>query len=232
MKNLSYLFIFSLLCSSAFAQKQKIIAQSNYDYKLFHFGMALDFGFYNLVNDYADNFLENEDVLSIETDGDLGLGVSFILPDLRLNNRLNFRHILTVKTIQRNIKYTFHPDVEGPTVVNQNVESWFVESGFHLKYRADRINNSRVFIFMGPNFGVDMASEKDVLDENIFKLNKSNLTLEVGAGCDFYFEYFKFAPQIKYSYGLKNLIVEDGTIFTSPLEGFYSRGLQISFTFE
>nr|MCS5664072.1 hypothetical protein [Flavobacteriales bacterium] len=86
--------------------------------------------------------------------------------------------------------------------------------------------------FFGPNIGIDMASEKDVKDETIFKLNRSNFALEIGVGCDFYFEYFKFAPQIKYSYGLTNLIVKDETIFTDPLEGFYSRGLQISFTFE
>ena len=232
MRKLGLLSLLILLSFSAFAQKQKIIALSNYDYKKFHFGMALNFGFYNLVNDYSNDFLNNDDVLSIETDGDIGLGVSFILPDLRLNDRLNFRHILTVKTIQRNIKYRFSPDFDGPSEVTQNVESWFVESGFHLKYRADRINNHRAFIFVGPNIGIDMASEKDVLDENIFKLNRSNFAIEIGAGCDFYFEYFKFAPQIKYSYGLKNLIVEDGTIFTSPLDGFYSRGIQISFTFE
>jgi len=232
MKKLGLLSLLILLSFSAFAQKQKIIALSNYDYKKFHFGMALNFGFYNLVNDYTNDFLNNDDVLSIETDGDLGLGVSFILPDLRLNDRLNYRHILTVKTIQRNINYRFSPDYDGPSEVTQNVESWFVESGHHLKYRADRINNQRAFIFFGPNIGIDMASEKDVLDENIFKLNRINFALEIGAGWDFYFEYFKFAPQIKYSYGLKNLIVEDGTIFTSPLEGFYSRGLQISFTFE
>ena len=52
-----------------------------------------------------------------------------------------------------------------------------------------------------------------MLSETIFKLNRSNFALEIGAGCDFYFEYFKFAPQIKYSYGLKKLIVEDGTIY-------------------
>ena len=232
MRKLGLLSLLILLSFSAFAQKQKIIALSNYDYKKFHFGMALNFGFYNLVNDYSSDFLNNDDVLSIETDGDIGLGVSFILPDLRLNDRLNFRHILTVKTIQRNIKYRFSPDFDGPSEVTQNVESWFVESGLHLKYRADRINNHRAFIFVGPNIAIDMASEKDVIDENIFKLNRSNFALEIGAGCDFYFEYFKFAPQIKYSYGLKNLIVEDGTIFTSPLDGFYSRGIQISFTFE
>ena len=232
MKKLSLLFFLVTISISGFAQKQKLIAQSQYDYKKFHFGMALDFGYYNLVNDYSESFLQHNDLLSIETDSDIGLGVSFILPDFRINNRLNLRHLLTVKTIQRNIKYTFNPDYDGPSEVIKNVESWFVESALHLKYRADRINNSRVFVFFGPSFGIDMASEKDVLDENIFKLNKTNLAFEVGAGCDFYFEFFKFAPQIKYSYGVTNLIVQDGTIFTSPLEGFYTRGLQFSLTFE
>ena len=232
MKKLSLLFILASIGFSVFAQKQKLIAQSQYDYKKFHFGMALDFGYYNLVNDYIEGFLSNSDVLSIETESDFGMGVSFVLPDLRLGNKLNLRHILTVKTIQRNIKYTFNPDYDGPTEVVKKVESWFVESAIHLKYRADRINNSRVFVFLGPSFGVDMASEKDVIDENIFKLNRSNLSLEIGMGCDFYFEFFKFAPQIKYAYGLTNLIVQDGTIFTSPLEGFYTRGLQFSITFE
>ena len=232
MKKFSLLILLNCISFSAFAQKQKLLAQSQYDYKKFHFGMALDFGYYNLVNDYSESFLTHSDILSIETDSDFGLGVSFILPDLRINNRLNFRHLLTVKTIQRNIKYTFNPEYDGPSEVIKNVESWFVESAFHLKYRADRINNSRVYVLFGPSFGIDMASEKDVLDENIFKLNKANLSLEIGAGCDFYFEFFKFAPQIKYSYGLTNLIVQDGTIFTSPLEGFYTRGLQFSLTFE
>ena len=232
MKKLALLIIISLMSFSAFAQKQKLISQNNYDYRKFHFGIALDFGFFNLVNDFQDNFLINEDVLSIETDGDLGFGVSFLLPDLRLNNRLNFRHTLTVKNIQRNINYRFSDNYDGPKQVRQKVESWFVESSFHLKFRADRINNSRAFIFFGPSLGIDMASEKNVLDEKIFKLNRSNFALEIGAGCDFYFEYFKFGPQIKYSYGLKNLIVHDGTLFTSPLEGFYSRGIQISLTFE
>jgi len=232
MKKSGLLFLLVILSFSAFAQKQKIIQLNNYDYKKFHFGMALDFGVFNLVNDYKGDFLTNDQLLSIETDSDLGLGVSFILPDLRLSDRLNFRHILTVKTIQRNVKYRFSPYYDGPSEVTQHVESWFVESGFHLKYRADRINNYRAYLFFGPNIGIDMASEKDVKDETIFKLNRSNFALEIGAGCDFYFEYFKFAPQIKYCYGLTNLIVEDGTIFTDPLEGFYSRGLQISFTFE
>lgn len=229
----TFLIIFTLLlCSTSFAQKQKLLAQSNYDYTPLHFGMSLDFSSHNLVPVMKDNFQSNTDLLSVETIDDIGLGVAFVLPDLRLNNRLNLRHIFTINTIQRNIIYRFNPALEGPSEVKQTVESWFVESAFHVKYRADRINNSRVFVFFGPSFGIDMASEKDVKDEKIFKLNRSNFTLEVGAGCDFYFEYFKLGPQIKYSYGLKNLIVEDGTIFTSPLEGFYSRGFQFSLTFE
>jgi hypothetical protein len=232
MRNVKLLFLLVIFSFSAQAQKQQIIALSNYDYKKIHFGMGLDFGQYNLINDLNDRFYQNTDILSIETDSDIGIGVSFILPDLRINDRLNLRHVLTVKTIQRNINYRFSPDHDGPKEVTKRVESWFVESGVHLKYRADRINNYRAFLFIGPNIGIDMASEKDVLDEEIFKLNRSNFALEIGAGCDFYFEYFKFAPQIKYSHGLTNLIVSDGTIYTSPIDGFYSRGFQISLTFE
>ena len=77
-----------------------------------------------------------------------------------------------------------------------------------------------------------MASEKDVKNQNIFKLNRLNVSLEIGFGYDFYFEYFKFAPQIKYSYGLRNLIVNDNTIYTNLINGFYSRGFQFSLTFE
>ena len=232
MKNLELLFLLVIFSFSAQAQKQQIIALSNYDYKKIHFGMGLDFGQYNLINDLNDRFYQNSEILSIETDSDIGIGVSFILPDLRINDRLNLRHVLTVKTIQRIINYRFSPDHDGPKEVTKRVESWFVESGVHLKYRADRINNYRAFLFLGPNIGIDMASEKDVLDEEIFKLNRSNFALEIGVGCDFYFEYFKFAPQIKYSHGLTNLIVSDGTIYTSPIDGFYSRGFQISLTFE
>ena len=87
MKRSSLLLLLIIISFSATAQKQKIIALSNYDYKKFHFGMSLDFGFFNLVNDYTSDFQNHPDILSIETDGDVGLGVSFILPDLRLNKR-------------------------------------------------------------------------------------------------------------------------------------------------
>ncbi len=232
MKILITILIGLTFSSYSFGQKQKVLAQSNYDYIPLHFGMSLDFSSHNLVPIMKNNFQSNTDLLSVETVDDLGLGVAFVLPDLRLNNRLNLRHIFSINTIQRNIIYRFDPAIDGPSEVKQTVESWFVESAFHIKYRADRINNSRVFIFFGPSFGIDMASEKDVENEKIFKLNRSNFALEVGAGCDFYFEYFKLGPQIKYSYGLKNLIVQDGTIYTSPLEAFYTRGFQFSLTFE
>ena len=82
---------------------------------------------------------------------------------------------------------------EGPSVVVKKVESWFVESALHLKYRADRINNSRVFVFLGPSFGVDMASEKDVEDENIFKLIRTIKT-------SLYFTHFNKNPELLAAY--------------------------------
>ena len=55
MKNLELLFLLVIFSFSAQAQKQQIIALSNYDYKKIHFGMGLDFGQYNLINDLNDH---------------------------------------------------------------------------------------------------------------------------------------------------------------------------------
>ncbi len=228
IKILNTFILFIILNFSLFAQTQKILFQGNYDYKKIHFGMALDFGAYNLYSDFNDNFFSNNNLLSVETKNDPCFGLSFLIPDLRINNNINYRHIITVKTIQRNIHYRFKDSQD----IIQKVESWFLESGHYIKFRGDRINNSRIYIFSGPNFGIDMASEKDVKNQNIFKLNRLNVSLEIGFGYDFYFEYFKFAPQIKYSYGLRNLIVNDNTIYTNLINGFYSRGFQFSLTFE
>ena len=84
----------------------------------------------------------------------------------------------------------------------------------------------------GIKHSLDLASKKDVEDDNIFKIENNDLAVEFGVGLDFYFEYFKFSPQLKTSFGVANLLVEDGTLFVEGLDGLYSRSILINFTFE
>ena len=103
---------------------------------------------------------------------------------------------------------------------------------FYLKYRSTRINNYRWYVLGGVKYSLDLSSKQDVEDDLIFKLNRNDVAAEVGIGLDFYFEYFKFSPQLKASWGTSNLLVQDGT---QPIEGIsaiYNRAIFLNLTFE
>ena len=81
---------------------------------------------------------------------------------------------------------------------------------------------------------MDLASQRNIDDEGleIVKIKKDDFLCEIGLGLDFYLPYFKFSPEIKANFGLTNLIVRDGSIYSSSIKEMKTRGFTISITFE
>jgi hypothetical protein len=81
-----------------------------------------------------------------------------------------------------------------------------------------------------------MQSEKDVknaiAEEIIVKAKKDDFAMEFGGGLDFFLPYFKFGIELKMAVGIPNILVEEDTQFSAPLQGLRSRTFLISFTFE
>jgi hypothetical protein len=81
-----------------------------------------------------------------------------------------------------------------------------------------------------------MSSTKDVapgsIDNVIVKTRKNDFMYEVGVGVDFYLEYFKLSPELKYSFGMRDLLVRDGSMYTSAIDRLTSRLFYLSLTFE
>jgi hypothetical protein len=72
-------------------------------------------------------------------------------------------------------------------------------------------------------------------------LNKSfDCMAEVGVGCDFYLPFFKFIPELKFSYGLSNVLNKDRSDlidksrlkFTNSVDKLKSSMIVLSFYFE
>ena len=86
----------------------------------------------------------------------------------------------------------------------------------------------------GLKYSMDIASQEKIDDEGqeIVKLKKNDLMGELGFGIDYYFEYFKFSPQIKLSYGILNLLSKDETVYTKSINRLSTNGWMLSFTFE
>ena len=84
----------------------------------------------------------------------------------------------------------------------------------------------------GIRYTNDLASKAKVVDDNLFKLQRHGADYEIGLGADFYFEYFKFSPQIRAAWGMTNLLVQDGTLPVEAFDGIRNRAILINFSFE
>lgn len=206
--------------------------QPNYDRQNIHFGFSL-----GLANYY---FKVNEKPMRAGTDSvytfDVVPGKGYaigIVSDLRLTKRLNLRFIPSLSYVQRGLDYQmYRPSQDTTIVVSRTVESTFIDFPFTLKFKSDRYGNGRAYVLAGGKFSLDLASQQKVEEPDLFKLRGSDFYWELGIGGDFYFEYFKFSPELKIAFGNRNMLVDDNPQFTGNIESLLSRSVVFSLNFE
>ena len=117
----------------------------------------------------------------------------------------------------------------------KNVPSTFVQFPLTVRYKSLRLNNFASYIIGGVSYNLDLASQaKKSTDQGQIqvKLYKHDVSLELGFGFDFYFEWFKLGTELKMSYGLFDMLKRDDNIYTDGIESMKSKVFQFSLTFE
>ena len=79
---------------------------------------------------------------------------------------------------------------------------------------------------------VDMSGLEKLTQTTNLNFSKTNYSLDIGFGIDIYFTYFKFSPEIKYSYGMKNILEKQNNQYDELIETLSTRSILISLTFE
>ncbi len=155
--------------------------------------------------------------------------------DLRLIPSLAFGERDLIYYTERNNRYT-DPGLFFMDTINKKIFSTLVEVPLHIKYKAMRLQNTRIYVLAGAKYTLDLAKEskkmKDSSTNKHVKLNKSDLLGEVGVGCDFYTAYFKFGIEIKMSYGFNDILEREDNLYTDSIKELRSKMFQLSFTFE
>ena len=119
------------------------------------------------------------------------------------------------------------------TITTKSTENSNLDIPILFKYRSNRFENIKPYLLIGSKFTYDMASKKEVEDITLFKLDDIDYGIEFGFGIDIYLPYFKLAPEIKYFYGINNMLQTNNVeVITSNLEALYSRTILFSLTFE
>jgi hypothetical protein len=89
-------------------------------------------------------------------------------------------------------------------------EATMVEFPLLFKYKAQRFNNTRMFFTGGGSYVFRTKEQEEADIEDIATLGR-DVTLDLGMGFDFYFKYFKFSPEIRFSHGLLNMYKAEAT---------------------
>jgi hypothetical protein len=118
--------------------------------------------------------------------------------------------------------------------MTKKVESILLGLPVHIKFRSDRINNFRVYMFGGAKFEYDLASNSTARKaEDLVKLKKYDFGVEAGVGFNFYFPVFILSPEIKISNGISNIHSRDVNLkYSSAIDQLNSRMVVFSLIFE
>lgn len=228
MKNVPFLrlffsfFLVTVLSQSVFAQQTRRHFQADYDAKSLRFGYFLGLTNNNFNVKFNNYFVNKDNYYSITSPPVLGLKMGG-LANFRLNDYFDFRILPTVAITSRKLEYkyinTALPDTD-PNKFAEKAEAresaWF-EVPLMLKYKSERRGNVRMYVFGGLRYGVE-TNPNSRRNRAKFITKTSDFSVEYGTGIEFFREYFKFAPEIHFSHGLKNL-VDPVNNKNTPLQG-------------
>jgi len=232
------LLVFLTSASMVYAQfpnkyrEKKQLNLTKYDRQRMHFGFSLGVNYSDIAVKTVGNIQALDSVYVVEPKGAMGFNLG-IVSDVRLGEHFNLRFIPGISFVGRSMEYTFIERDTLPVVYDKVVNSVYIEIPLYFKFRSRRINNWRVYILGGGKVLFDMATKEEVQsDEIILKMKREDYTWDLGVGVDFYLEYFKMSTEVKMSFGLNNLLVEDQTAFTNSIQSLKSKTFLFSIYFE
>lgn len=124
------------------------------------------------------------------------------LVDFRLNDYFNLRLSPGMYFGNRDIKML---DTTNGNTASQNLKSVYIVAPVDLKFAAQRFRNVRPYLVGGVMPAFDVSKKRS----DYLKLKTFDCYLTVGFGCDFYLPFFKLNPEIKFCFGLADVIQHD-----------------------
>ncbi|MGI4869827.1 MAG: porin family protein [Janthinobacterium lividum] len=149
-----------------------------------------------------------------------GLGVGFI-NDFRLgpaSTPFHLRFVPGITFLTRRVEFLARNPSGADTVRTQEVSTTQLELPLLLKYQSNRRRNTRVYMIGGikPSFAV--TQRQNVPAINQLTVEKYDLMLEYGFGLDLFYPYFKFGPELRFSHGLRNILLPQNNAYSNDLQ--------------
>ncbi len=201
-----------------------------YDRKPVRFGFGLIGSTAKLKFTTNNNNLSYDSLQIIEAVSYPGFGLGG-LANIRIADHWDLKTMVNIQFARRDMNYIFREEV----VQTPIIESTYMEIPLNFEYKSRRHKNTRVYVLAGFTYRYDFTSDEDTDRSDtkpIVALYPNTFSYDVGIGLDFYYDYFKFSPEVKISNGLGNQLVPDEFIYASSLKRVAPKLIQFCLIFQ
>ena len=219
------------------AQERKVQNRPYIDMRRWHYGFLIGTHFQDIefTNNASIHTTEEgtqeawfADVASYTPGFSVG-----VLGELRMTEHIALRFVPTMHFGDKAV--TFREQQSG-AMEWQAIKSTYLTVPVEVKYSAQRFNNYRPYVLAGLAPMLDLTVKR----QRALLVQRADVAVEVGLGCDFYLPFFKLIPELKFCFGLSDILVKDRSDltdknllkYTQALDKATSRMMVLTFYFE
>lgn len=205
-----------------------------FDAKKYHFGFCLsgNQSDYNIT--HRPGFSFSDSLSQIINQPQAGFNLALVA-SWNMTKNVHLRFLPGLSFQDRTLEYHFQ-DEDDVEIKSRRTEAVYLDFPLLLKLRTDRIGNIAAFALVGGKLSRDMQSQEEtnqqLQNEYILRLESGNSSFDIGAGVDFFLPFFKFSIEGKFELGRRNIMIQDESEFSSPLESLKTRSFILSLCFE
>lgn len=228
------LFGLAILFSAQLAAQGGRKNLAAFDAKKYHFGFCLagNQSDYNIT--HRSDFSFSDSLTQIVNQPQAGFNLALVA-SWNMTKNVHLRFLPGLSFQDRTLEYHFQEE-DDIDVRSKRTEAVYLDFPLLLKLRTDRIGNIAAFALMGGKLSRDMQSQEEtnqqLQSEYILRLESGNSSFDIGAGVDIFLPFFKFSIEGKFELGRRNIIIQDESEFSSPLESLKTRSFILSLCFE
>jgi hypothetical protein len=251
VKRFFYILVFLLAGFSSTAQRLLLKNLTTFDDKRIHFGFTLgintiDFGFthYNVIADNPKFVPEYVNGVQINGTEKIRADISTLIPgftvgivtNLRLTESFDLRFLPGMSFGERKLTYNI-PIQDINDVGNKDsysIKSTFLDFPLLLKYKSRKMNNQRPYLIAGGAYRIDISKSGQ---EDLVRLKPLSSYIEAGVGWDSYLQFFRLSTELKFSFGLNNVLdtgpkETQAQVYSNAFSKLSSNIFTLSFHFE
>lgn len=170
---------------------------------------------------------------SVSSSSKPGFGIGLV-SNLKMTEHTDLRFTPSMIFADKELRFDYYGDES----LIKTVQSTFIDLPLGIKLKSDKRKNFRAYMIAGGKYSRNIVSKKKLDDADFVEVEKlvankrGFFSYEAGMGLDFYFQYFKMSPEIKFSQSFNSVLDRRGNSFDRSLDKLYHKGIQISLFFE